>query len=43
MFFGQLVWYTVMNRPQRWGSGKDQVDGRDSGSRTWFRLMWLGQ
>jgi hypothetical protein len=38
MFFGQLVWYTVMNRPDRWGSGRYQVDGRDIGSRTYFRL-----
>jgi len=38
MFFGQLVWYTVMDRPERWGSGKYQVDGRDIGSRTYFRL-----
>jgi hypothetical protein len=28
MFFGQLVWYTVMGRLERWGSGKYQVDGR---------------
>ena len=38
MFFGQLVWYTVMHRPGRWGSGKYEVDGRDIGSRTYFRL-----
>jgi hypothetical protein len=38
MFFGQLVWYTVMKRPERWGSGRYQVDGRDIGSRTYFRL-----
>ena len=38
MFFGQLVWYTVMQRPERWGSGRYQVDGRDIGSRTYFRL-----
>lgn len=38
MFFGQLVWYAVMGRPERWGSGKYQVDGRDIGSRTYFRL-----
>jgi hypothetical protein len=38
MFFGQLVWYTVMRRPERWGSGKYQVDGRDIGSRTYFRV-----
>jgi hypothetical protein len=38
MFFGQLVWYAVMNRPERWGSGRYQKDGRDIGSRTYFRL-----
>ena len=38
MFFGQLVWYAVIGRPERWGSGKYQVDGRDIGSRTYFRL-----
>ena len=38
MFFGQLVWYTIMNRPEPWGSGRYQVDGRDIGSRTYFRI-----
>src|SRR3954451_22994366 len=38
MFFGQLVWYTIIQRPERWGSGHYQVDGRDIGSRTYFRL-----
>jgi hypothetical protein len=38
MFFGQLVWYTVMNRPERWASGQYQLDGKDIGSRTYFRL-----
>jgi hypothetical protein len=38
MFFGQLVWYTIMNRPETWGSGRYQVDGRDIGSRTYFRV-----
>lgn len=38
MFFGQLVWYAIMNRSERWGSGRYQVDGRDIGSRTYFRL-----
>jgi hypothetical protein len=38
LFFGELVWYTVMQRPERWGSGRYQVDGRDIGSRTYFRL-----
>lgn len=37
-FFGQMVWYTVMNRPERWASGKYQKDGVDIGSRTYFRL-----
>lgn len=38
LFFGQLVWYVVMLRPERWASGRYQVDGRDIGSRTYFRL-----
>lgn len=38
MFFGQLVWFTIMKRPEKWGSGRYQVDGRDIGSRTYFRL-----
>lgn len=38
MFFGQLVWYTVMKRPERWGSGRYQLDGNEIGSRTYFRL-----
>lgn len=42
LFFGQLVWYVVMNRPERWGSGRYQVDGRDIGSRTYFRLSGAG-
>ena len=37
-FFGQLVWYAVMQRPERWASGRYQLDGRDIGSRTYFRL-----
>lgn len=38
MFFGQLVWYAVMMRPERWGSGRYQLDGKDIRSRTYFRL-----
>src|SRR6478752_2888059 len=38
MFFGQLVWYAIMQRPERWGSGRYEVDGRDIGSRTYFRV-----
>lgn len=37
-FFGQLVWYTMMKRPERWGSGRYQLDGKEIGSRTYFRL-----
>jgi hypothetical protein len=42
LFFGQLVWYVVMHRPEAWGSGRYQVDGRDIGSRTSFRLARPG-
>jgi hypothetical protein len=38
LFFGQLVWFVIMQRPEPWGSGRYQVDGRDIGSRTYFRL-----
>lgn len=38
LFFGQLVWYTVMKRPERWASGRYELGGRDIGSRTYFRL-----
>lgn len=37
-FFGQLVWYTVMQRPERWASGRFEKDGEDIGSRTYFRI-----
>ena len=38
LFFGQLVWYTIMKRSERWASGRYQVDGRNIGSRTYFQL-----
>jgi hypothetical protein len=38
LFFGQLVWFVVMKRPERWGSGRYQLDGKNIGSRTYFRL-----
>jgi hypothetical protein len=38
LFFGQLVWYAVMKRPERWASGRYEVDGREIGSRTYFHL-----
>lgn len=37
-FFGQLVWYAVMNRPEAWASGRYQKDGIDITSRTYFRI-----
>ena len=42
LFFGQLVWYTIMKRPERWASGRYQLDGKDIGSRTYFRLTSTG-
>ncbi len=38
MFFGQVVWYTIMRRPEAWGSGRYDLDGKTIGSRTYFRL-----
>lgn len=38
LFFGQLVWFTVMGRPEHWASGRYQVNDRDIGSRTYFRV-----
>ena len=36
--FGLMVWYTIMQHPERWASGRYQLDGRDIGSRTYFRI-----
>lgn len=38
MLFGLMVWYTITQRPERWASGRYQIDGRDIGSRTYFRI-----
>lgn len=38
MFFGQLVWYTIMRRPDRWATGKYELDDKQIRSRTYFRL-----
>jgi len=38
LFFGQLVWYTIMQRPEHWASGRYEKDGKDIGSRTCFKL-----
>ena len=37
-FFGQVVWYTIMQRPESWASGRFEKDGVDIGSRTYFRI-----
>jgi hypothetical protein len=37
-FFGQLVWHTIMCRPERWASGRFEKNGEDIGSRTYFRV-----
>ena len=37
-FFGQVVWYTIMQRPEPWASGRFEKDGVDIGSRTYFRV-----
>lgn len=36
--FGLLVWEVFMERPDRWGSGRFEKDGKDIGSRTYFRV-----
>ena len=36
--FGLLVWYVIMHRPEKWASGRDEKDGSDIGSRTYFRV-----
>jgi len=38
MFFGQLVWYAIMRRPDRWSSAKYELDDKQIRSRTYFRL-----
>lgn len=38
MVFGALVFETIINRPEDWSLGKYQVDGRDIGSTTYFRI-----
>jgi hypothetical protein len=36
--FGLLVWHVVMQRQEQWGSGRYEKNGKDIGSRTYFRL-----
>ncbi len=38
MFFGQLVWYAIMRRTDRWSSAKYELDDKQIRSRTYFRL-----
>ena len=37
-FFGQLVWFVSHDAAGTMGSGRYQVDGKDIGSRTYFRV-----
>jgi hypothetical protein len=39
MVFGALVFEVMMNRPEDWSLGKYQVNGRDIGSTTYFRIF----
>lgn len=36
--FGLIVYLRVMDHKHDWASGRYQVDGRDIGSRTYFRI-----
>lgn len=38
MMFGLLVWEVFTERPERWGSGRFEKDGKDIGSRTYFKI-----
>ncbi len=38
MVFGALVFEAIIERPETWSLGKYQVDGRDIGSTTYFRI-----
>jgi hypothetical protein len=42
MVFGALVFEVMMNRPEDWSLGKYQVNGRDIGSNTYFRIFPKG-
>ena len=36
--FGLMVWVVFMERPETWSSGRFELNGRDIGSRTYFRV-----
>ena len=36
--FGLMVWEVMMERPERWTSGRFEKDGEPIGSRTYFRV-----
>ena len=38
--FGLMVWHAVSERQEEWASGRYEIDGRDIGSLTYFRV-WL--
>jgi hypothetical protein len=37
-FFGLLVWIMFMNRPEKWTSGRFELDGKPLSGRTYFRI-----
>lgn len=36
--FGLMVWYTVKERDEYWASGRFEKDGKEIGSRTYFKV-----
>ena len=36
--FGLTVWYAVMERDESWASGRFEKNGKEIGSRTYFRV-----
>jgi hypothetical protein len=36
--FGLMVWEVFMERPEKWTSGRFEKDGKEIGSRTYFRI-----
>jgi hypothetical protein len=37
--FGLMVWKVFMERPERWSSGRFELNGESIGSRTYFRIQ----
>jgi hypothetical protein len=36
--FGLMVWEVFVERPEKWTSGRFEKDGKEIGSRTYFRV-----